>query len=88
MSADGGKTWGQAAIDGPVHPKALTRFRMAWRWDGGPVVLASRAVDETGAVQPTRRALVGERGTPFRYHYHAIQSWSVAAGGEVRNVYV
>ena len=88
VSADGGNTWGQAAIDGPVHPKALTRFRMAWRWDGGPVVLASRAVDETGAVQPTRRALVGERGTPFRYHYHAIQSWSVAASGEVRNVYV
>lgn len=87
VSADGGKTWGQAAIDGPVHAKALTRFRMAWRWDGAPVVLASRAVDETGAVQPTRRALIAERGTPFRYHYHAIQSWGITASGEVRNVY-
>ena len=51
------------------------------------MVLASRAVDDTGAVQPTRRALIAERGTPFRYHYHAIQSWGIAASGEVRNVY-
>jgi sulfane dehydrogenase subunit SoxC len=48
----------------------------------------SRAVDETGAVQPTRAALVGARGTAYRYHYNAIQSWSVAAGGAVGNVYV
>jgi len=88
VSADGGKTWAPAALSEPVHSKALTRFRMAWRWDGGPVVLASRAADDTGAVQPTRRALIAERGTPFRYHYHAIQSWSVAGNGEVRNVYV
>ena len=87
VSADGGKTWGQAAVEGPVHAKGLTRFRMAWRWDGAPVVLASRAVDDTGAVQPTRRALIAERGTPFRYHYHAIQSWGITASGEVRNVY-
>jgi sulfane dehydrogenase subunit SoxC len=88
VSADGGRTWAQAALDGPVLPQALTRFRMAWRWDGGPSVLMSRAVDETGAVQPTRAALVAARGTQFRYHYNAIQSWSVASSGEVSNVYV
>jgi sulfane dehydrogenase subunit SoxC len=87
VSADGGKTWGQAAVSDPVQAKALTRFRMAWRWDGGPLILASRATDETGAVQPTRRALLDERGAPFRYHYHGIQSWAVSADGEVRNVY-
>ena len=54
VSADGGKSLGEAALDGPVLPKALTRFRMPWRWNGGPSVLQSRAVDETGAVQPTR----------------------------------
>jgi sulfane dehydrogenase subunit SoxC len=87
VSADGGKSWGQAALDGPVLPKALTRFRMPWRWDGGPSVLQSRAIDETGAVQPARAALMTARGTQYRYHYNAIQSWSVASAGDVSNVY-
>ena len=45
-------------------PKALTRFRMPWRWDGQPVVLQSRAWDEAGNVQPTRAELFAERGEP------------------------
>ena len=88
VSADGGKSFAEAALDGPVLPQALTRFRMPWRWDGNPSVLMSRAVDETGAVQPTRAALMAARGAQFRYHYNAIQSWSVAQGGAVSNVYV
>ena len=87
VSADGGRSWAEAALDEPVLPKALSRFRIAWRWDGGPAVLQSRAVDETGAVQPTRQALLDARGAQFRYHYHAIQSWSVGRDDEVRNVY-
>jgi sulfane dehydrogenase subunit SoxC len=87
VSADGGKSWAEAALADPVLPKALTRFRMAWRWNGASAVLQSRAIDETGAVQPARSALLGERGPEFRYHYHAIQSWQVAESGEVRNVY-
>jgi sulfane dehydrogenase subunit SoxC len=88
VSADGGKSWAQAALDGPVLPMCATRFRLPWRWDGSPSVIMSRAVDETGAVQPTRAALIATRGAAFRYHYNAIQSWSVAAGGAVSNVYV
>jgi sulfane dehydrogenase subunit SoxC len=87
VSADGGRTYAEAALDGPVLPRALTRFRMPWRWNGGPSVLMSRAVDETGVVQPTRAALMAARGAQFRYHYNAIQSWNVAAAGEVTNVY-
>jgi sulfane dehydrogenase subunit SoxC len=87
VSADGGKSWAEAALDGPVLPKAVARFRLPWRWDGGPAVLQSRAVDEAGNVQPTRAALLGARGTQFRYHYNAIQSWNVTAAGEVANVY-
>jgi sulfane dehydrogenase subunit SoxC len=88
VSADGGRTWADAALSEPVLSKSFTRFRMPWRWDGGPSVLMSRAVDETGAVQPTRAVLIGNRGTAYRYHYNAIQSWSVAQGGAVSNVYV
>ena len=87
VSADGGRSWADAALSEPVLPKALTRFRLAWRWEGGPAVLQSRAIDETGAVQPTRQALLEARGPAFRYHYHAIQSWSVAGTGEISNVY-
>jgi hypothetical protein len=35
VSADGGKSWGEAALDEPRLPKAFTRFSMAWRRDGG-----------------------------------------------------
>ena len=87
VSADGGGSWAEAALSDPVLPKALTRFRMAWRWNGGPAVLKSRAIDETGAVQPTRESFVRERGERMNYHNNAIQSWSIAAGGEVSNVY-
>jgi sulfane dehydrogenase subunit SoxC len=87
ISADGGKSWAPSALSDPVLPKALTRFRMAWRWDGSPAVLMSRAVDETGATQISRQAFIAERGHAHRYHYHAIASWGVSAAGEVRNVY-
>ena len=87
VSADGGQSWAQAALSDPVLPKALVRFRLPWKWVGGPAVLQSRAIDEAGAVQPTRDALLGERGRSYSYHYHAIQSWSVGSTGEVANVY-
>ena len=56
VSADGGKSWGEAALQAPVHDKAFTRFQMPWRWDGQPAVLQSRAWDEAGNVQPLRAA--------------------------------
>src|SRR5437762_6847610 len=62
VSADGGKSWAEAALQGPVHSKAFTRFRMPWRWDGGPAVLQSRAWDESGNFQPTRAEFVAVRG--------------------------
>src|SRR5881628_3042579 len=96
VSADGGQTWAQAALQAPVHSKAFTRFRLPWRWDGGPVVLQSRAWDEAGNMQPTRSELVASRGQTARppavtgfpsQHYNAITSWAIECGGEVRNVY-
>jgi sulfane dehydrogenase subunit SoxC len=87
VSADGGQTWGQAMLEEPVLSKALTRLRMAWRWNGGPAVLKSRSTDEASVVQPSRNKLVADKGTQFLYHYNAIQAWNVAATGEVTNVY-
>ena len=87
VSADGGKSWADAALTEPVLSRSFTRFRMAWRWDGGPTVLKSRAIDETGAVQPTRESLVEKFGERRNYHNNGIQVWAIAASGEVSNVY-
>ena len=87
ISADGGKTWGEAALQEPVLPRCLTRFRAAWNWSGKPAVLKSRATDETGYVQPERDVLVAERGRRGYFHYNAIVSWAVDEDGNVSHVY-
>ena len=87
VSTDGGATWAEAALCEPVLDKAVTRFRMAWRWNGAETVILSRAADETGAVQPTRDAIIAAKGTRFAYHYNAIQAWGIDSDGRVSNVY-
>ena len=87
VSADGGKSWADARLDGPVLPRCLTRFRAAFKWDGKPVVLKSRATDETGYVQPERAALVKERGSNGYFHYNAIVAWAIDEDGAVTHVY-
>lgn len=85
VSADDGATWRDAALETPVLPKCLTRFRAPWSWEGTPAVLHSRATDETGAVQPTHEALLKVRDVRSYYHYNAIQRWRIAETGKVTN---
>jgi sulfane dehydrogenase subunit SoxC len=87
VCVDGGRSWRTASLDFPILPKALTRFRMPWHWDGSPTIIASRVTDETGYVQPTRDALIATRGTHFHYHYNAIAPWKIDSSGKVTNVY-
>jgi sulfane dehydrogenase subunit SoxC len=68
--------------------KSLTRFNMDWVWDGKPAIIQSRAMDETGYVQPTKNLLREVRGTRSIYHNNSIQSWLVQENGEVKNVQV
>ena len=86
VSVDGGRNWRTARLESPVMSKCLTRFNIDWQWNGKPALLQSRAVDETGYVQPTYRQLRAVRGTRSVYHNNAIQSWLVREDGEVRNV--
>ena len=88
VSADGGINWRQARLETPVLSKAITRFNIDWVWDGKPAILQSRAVDETGYVQPSYGQLRAARGTKSIYHNNAIQSWKVVESGEVSNVQV
>ena len=87
VSTDGGATWREATLTTPVLPRALTRFRLPWRWDGAAAVLKSRATDDAGNVQPERAKFIAEHGSNAIFHYHAIAAWSVAPNGEVKHVY-
>jgi sulfane dehydrogenase subunit SoxC len=87
VSADGGASWAEAALGDPVLPKALTRFRMPWRWEGAPAILMSRATDETGAIQPLRAAWLAKYGAGQGYHGNVVQSWGVDTQGKIAHVY-
>lgn len=88
ISADGGATWADAMLDEHVLSKCLTRFRAAWRWQGGEATLLSRATDETGTVQPTRAEVILGRARRTFYHYNGIQAWRVNSEGALNNVFV
>ena len=97
VSADGGKSWGEAALEGPVSPRAFTRFSMPWRWDGQPATLTSRAWDDSGAVQPLRADFIAVRGEAKKVpnvlgfpnqHYNSLTAWGIASSGEIKHVYV
>ncbi len=87
ISTDGGETWADAALQEPVLPVALTRFRFPWVWDGQAARLQSRATDETGYVQPTIPELVAVRGVNSTYHMNGIKTWAVAENGEVTSAW-
>lgn len=86
VSIDGGKNWRPAKLQGPIISKCMTRFNFNWDWNGQPALLESRAIDQTGYVQPTLNVLRKERGTNPYYHNNAIQTWHVNASGKVDNV--
>lgn len=88
VSFDGGANWRRARLKGLVLPKALTRFGLEWDWDGGPALIQSRAVDETGYVQPTYTQLRAARGSSSIYHKNAIHTWRLHENGKVTNVQI
>lgn len=88
VSEDGGINWRPATLKGMILSKALTRFAIPHRWDGAPKLWQSRAIDETGYVQPTISQLRAVRGVESIYHKNAIQTWRMNERGEVFNVQV
>ena len=83
VSTDGGRRWTPAELQQPVLPRCHTRFRHLWHWDGRETTLLSRAVDETGYVQPTFEQLRGARGAGTTYHFNHIRPWRVRGDGVV-----
>ncbi|MDR3701158.1 MAG: sulfite dehydrogenase [Candidatus Sulfopaludibacter sp.] len=86
VSTDAGRTWKDASLQEPRLPRAFTRFRLPWNWDGSEAQLQSRCTDETGYVQPSNQQLTVLRGLASTYHYNGIKAWKVAADGSVTHV--
>ena len=86
VSIDGGRNWITAQLHGPILKKCLTRFTMPFEWNGEEMMIQSRAIDETGYIQPTIQSLQAERGVNSIYHNNAIATWMVNKDGSVDNV--
>ena len=93
VSTDGGKNWREARLDGPIVPKAHTRFNYDWEWNGQEAMLMSRCIDETGDVQPSLAELSQHWQIPITdwqkpekpraIHMNAIQPWKIARDGSI-----
>ncbi|MFA8387768.1 MAG: sulfite dehydrogenase [Pelagibaca sp.] len=88
VSKDGGKTWETARLAKPGEKMALTRFYLDTEWNGEDMLIQSRAMDETGYVQPTKHQLREVRGENSIYHNNCIQTWHITPNGEAENVEV
>jgi len=80
VSRDGGKSWETARLAKPGEKMAMTRFYLDVDWQGEEMFLQSRAMDETGYVQPTKAQLREVRGLNSIYHNNCIQTWWVGLG--------
>jgi sulfane dehydrogenase subunit SoxC len=95
VSTDGGHTYHEAELAGPVLSKAHTRFCLPWRWHGDEAVLQSRCLDERGQLQPTEAEYAQYWGLTRGQLYGTIQSqlghcnwiqpWKVGSDGKVAN---
>ena len=83
VSTDAGRTWAAAELPEVILPKAHTRFRFMWDWNGSATTIMSRSTDETGAVQPTRAVYESVRGKGSDYHYNYIRAWRIDRDGRV-----
>jgi sulfane dehydrogenase subunit SoxC len=83
LSTNGGKSWVEAELISPLTPKVHVRFQYMWQWDGSEATIMSRAVDDTGYVQPTLTQFKAARGPGTDYHFNAIRAWRVARDGTV-----
>jgi sulfane dehydrogenase subunit SoxC len=83
VSTNGGRTWSSAELLTAQNPKAQVRFQFMWNWNGDDSLLMSRAIDDSGYVQPTMAQLRAVRGPGTDYHFNSIRGWRVARDGAV-----
>jgi len=86
ITLDGGKNWVEASLKGLVLPKSWTRFSYIIKWEGKPMIIGSRSIDDAGNIQPTIDQEIAAVGVESVYHRNPIVTWSIKANGEVNNV--
>ena len=68
-----------------MRSKAHTRFTLPWFWNGDATEIQSRAIDETGYVQPTLKQLLRVRqSSPINYHFNPVVGWQINPNGEIQ----
>lgn len=88
ISFDGGQSYVEASLKGLILPKSWTRFSYMYKYEGKPLLLQSRAMDDAGFVQPSvtqEKEVIGVEGV---YHRNSICTWEVRQDGSVHNVQV
>ncbi|OFW28047.1 MAG: hypothetical protein A3J28_02160 [Acidobacteria bacterium RIFCSPLOWO2_12_FULL_60_22] len=92
VTVDGGKTWKDAEVQGPVHSKAHTRFVFPWSWNGEEVIIASRCTDERGSTQPTTAEFARFKGVDVdtlkargSNRINITQPWKIDREGRITN---
>jgi sulfane dehydrogenase subunit SoxC len=80
---NGGKFWQDAILQPPVLDKAHVRFNHLFFWDGKETEIRSRAIDETGYVQPSPKVLRQARGADSGYHFNPVTGWVLKNDGRV-----
>ena len=92
VTVDGGKTWKEATVQGPVHSKAHTRFVYPWTWNGEETIISARCTDERGSTQPTTPEAAKMRGmdlasfkTKGIQRNNITQPWKIGKDGKVTN---
>lgn len=83
VSTDAGKTWYPARLQAPVMDKAHTCFRYLWQWNGDSTEIMSRAIDDTGYIQPSLKELITARGIGTGYHLNPVTAWLIKRDGQV-----
>ncbi len=88
ISLDGGDNYVEAQLKGLVLPKSWTRFSYMHKYDGKPMLIQSRSIDDSGNVQPSvsqEKDIIGVEGV---YHRNSIVTWEIRKDGSVHNVQV
>jgi sulfane dehydrogenase subunit SoxC len=92
VTVDGGKSWKEAVVQGPVYSKAHTRFVYPWTWNGEEAIIAARCTDEKGSTQPTTREMARIRGLDLEafktravQRNNIVQPWKIDRDGRVTN---
>jgi sulfane dehydrogenase subunit SoxC len=96
VSTNGGRSWKEAKLHGPVLPRAHTRFTFDWAWDGQETVIQSRCTDDAREVQPSLAELTKNWGMeladwkktprPRAIHFNPIQPWKIDRDGSISDV--